>query len=337
MQDGARVYHLYGLRVHSEMALPAPIAASDLPPFDLEVRWGERKPVTACAPAGQIVATLTLNDGRGYTLTDTGAGYTLCVHQTCEFWIDPDLRSVRVHLFADVHPDMAALLLVGNVMACVLTLAGEPVLHASAIEIGDSALAFVSSSGMGKSTLAALLCANGARFITDDLLRLQPDGKDFRCFPGTGQIRLRQNAAALAENFSATAHGTTPDGRIAVTMDDNHSMPPLRAIVIPHPSRRCQALKLQRYSHSTSLFHLMAFPRIQGLQRKRLQRQIDFFGRIAASIPIFEAEIPWGLPFPRELASALVQGVFKVVYPISVPAVESRGAAFAWNSDGRST
>ena len=79
------------------------------------------------------------------------------------------------------------------------------------------------------------------------------------------------NAAALAENFSATVRGTTPDGRIAVTMDDNHSMPALGAIVIPHPSRRCQALKLQRYSHSTALFHLMAFPRIQGLQRKHLQ------------------------------------------------------------------
>ncbi len=317
MQDGARVYHLYGLRVYSEIALPAPSAQSALPPYDIQVHWGERQAIADGLPAGQILATLTLNDGRGYTLTDTGTGYTLCFHQICEFWIDPDLRSVRVHLLADVHPDIAALLLVGNVMACVLTLAGECVLHASAVEIGDLALAFLGGSGMGKSTLAALLCASGARFITDDLLRLQPDGpdgKDWRCFPGTGQLRLRQNAAALAENFSATARGATPDDRIAVQMDDNQSMPRLGAIVIPRLSRRCQALNLQRSSRSTSLFHLMAFPRIQGLQqRKHLQRQIDFFGRIAASIPIFEAEIPWGLPFPRELASALVQGVFKVV------------------------
>lgn len=310
MKGGARVYSLYGLRVYSEIALPAPIAQSDLPPFDIKVHWGESKAISDGLPAGQILATLTLDNGRGYTLTDTGAGYTLCFHPNGEFWIDHDLRSVRVHLFRDVHPDIAALLLVGNVMAYVLTLAGECVLHASAVEIGDVALAFVGDSGMGKSTLAALLCANGARFITDDLLRLQPDGKDFRCFPGTGQIRLRKDAAALAENFSTTVHGTTPDGRIAITIDDDQSMPPLGAIVIPHPSRRCKVLKLQRLSRSMALLYLMAFPRIQQLQQKKhLQRQIDFFGRIAASTPIFEAEIPWGAVLSPKLVSSLAHGV----------------------------
>lgn len=310
MKAVARVYHLYGLHVYSEVALSAPIYQNALPPYDIEVYWGEGKANSDCAPAGQILAKLVMGDGRGYTLTDTGNGYTLSFHQTCAFWIDHNLRSVRVHPFADVHPDMAALLFVGNVIACILTLAGECVLHASAVEIGDSALAFAGGSGMGKSTLAALLCANGARFITDDLLRLQPEGKGFRCFSGTGQIRLRKGAAALAENFSATAQGTHPDGRIAVTMDGNRSTVPLGAIVIPHPSRQGKELKLQRLTLSMSLLYLMAFPRTQGLQQgKHLQRRIDSFGRIAASTPIFKAEIPWGLPFPRDLAHSLVRGV----------------------------
>ena len=85
---------------------------------------------------------------------------------------------------------------------------------------------------------------------------------------------------------------------------------PLGAIVIPHPSRHCKELKLQRLTRSMSLLYLMAFPRIQGLQQgKHLQRRLDSFGRIAASIPIFKAEIPWGLPFPRDLASSLARGV----------------------------
>ena len=310
MMAVARVYHLYGLRVYSEVALPAPIAQKALPPYDIEVRWGDDKAISDCAQAGQILANLVMGDGRGYTLTDTGIGYVLSFYQTCKFLIDHDLRSVRVHLFADVHPDMAALFFVGNVIACLLTLAGECVLHASAVEIGNSALAFAGGSGMGKSTLAALLCASGARFVTDDLLRLQPDGKVWRCFPGTGQLRLRQNAAALTENFSATARGTTPDGRIAVKMDDNRSMVPLCAIVIPYPSRSCKVLNLQRLPRSMSLFHLMAFPRVQGLQQaKHLQHRLDSFGHIAASIPIFKAEIPWGLPFPPDLAHSLARGV----------------------------
>lgn len=310
MKDGDRVYYLYGLRVYSEVALPAPIAQNALPPYDIEVRWGEGQANSACVQAGQILAKLVMEDGRGYTLTDTGIGYVLSFHQTCEFWIGYDLRTVRVHLFVDVHPDMAALFVVGNVIACILTLSGGCVLHASAVEIGNSAIAFAGGSGMGKSTLAALLCANGARFITDDLLRLQADGKGFRCFLGAGQIRLRKGAAALADTFSATLHETTPDGRIAVKMDGNRSMATLGAIVIPHLSRRGKELKLQRLPCSLSLLYLMAFPRIQGLQQgKHLQQRLDSFGRIAASIPILKAEIPWGLPFPPELAHSLARGV----------------------------
>jgi hypothetical protein len=93
-------------------------------------------------------------------------------------------------------------------------------------------------------------------------------------------------------------------------MDDNPSMPPLGVIVIPHPSRSCHALKLEQIPQSKSLLYLMAYPRIQeSAQKKYLQRRLDFLGRIAANIPIFVAEIPWGLPFPRELASSLIQGV----------------------------
>lgn len=309
MKDNARVYNLYGLRIHSELALPVPIAASDLPPYDLQVCWGERKTISDTVPAGEILAHLVLDNGRGYTLVDTGSGYTYCFHHTGEFWIDYDLRTVRVHLAPDLHPDIAGLLMVGNVMACVLTLAGESVLHASAVEIDGSALAFLGSSGMGKSSLAALLCANGARFVTDDLLRLEPNGKGGRCFPGTGQLRLRKDAAARA-NFPATLLEATPDDRIAVNLDADQSMPLLGAIVIPHPSRSCDALKLERIPRDKSLLYLMAYPRVhESAQKKQRQRRLDFLGQIATSVPIFEAQIPWGLPFPRELADALVQGV----------------------------
>ncbi len=225
MKDTARVYDLYGLRVHSEIALPAQIAASDLPPYDLQVYCGERKAIPDAVPAGEILAQLVLGNGRGYTLVDTGSSYVYFFHQTGEFWIDYDLRSVRVHLAPDVHPDIAGLLLVGNVIACILTLARECVLHASAVEIGGLALAFLGGSGMGKSTLAALLCAHGARFVTDDLLRLQHDGKGWRCFPGTGKLRLRKDVAALF-NFPETRLEETPDKRIAVNLDVNPSMAP---------------------------------------------------------------------------------------------------------------
>jgi hypothetical protein len=168
----------------------------------------------------------------------------------------------------------------------------------------------VGDSGRGKSTLAALLCAQGARFLTDDLLRLQPDGTGVRCFPGTGEIRLRPGAATLAEAFPATVQGTTPDGRTALQLAMDRSMPPLGAIVLPRPSRRCHQLQLERLSPSQALLALMASPRLQGLQQpEHLQHQLDACARLAAGVPVFQAEIPWGPPFPQDLAAALIREV----------------------------
>ena len=310
MNADARVYALYGLRVHSEIPLPAPIAPSDLPPYDLQVCWGERKIISDNLPAGTIVSQLLLENGNGYTLVNTGNGYALSFHRTSEVWIDPALQTARVHLAANVHPGIAGLLVIGNVIAIVLDLHGESVLHASAVAMNGNALAFLGQSGMGKSSLAALCCANGARFVTDDLLRVQSDATGWQCFPGTGQLRLRKDAAILAENVPLTAMETTPDDRLALKLNDDFSMPRLQAIVIPQLSRTCNEVRLERIQQSKALVYLMAFARMQELRdRENRQRRLDFLGRIAARVPLFVAEIPWGLPLHHDVASALMREV----------------------------
>jgi hypothetical protein len=54
----------------------------------------------------------------------------------------------------------------------------------------------------------------------------------------------------------------------------------------------------------------MAYPRMQDLARKvQRQRRLDTLGRIAAGVPVFTAEIPWGAAFSVELAASLVQKI----------------------------
>lgn len=307
--DAAPVYHLYGLRVRSEIRLPAPIAADDHAACDLHLCWGERRPLADELPPGELLAQLILEDGRGYTLVADGAGYILSFCRTAECRIDPDLRGVRIHLAPDVATGIAGLLVVGNVMAAILTLAGEAILHASTVALDGAALAFLGSSGMGKSSLAGQLCANGAIFVTDDLLRLQADGAGWRCYGGAGQLRLRPDAAARC-HFPADLLEATPDERVAVNLAPDPTMPRLAAIVIPHPSPRCAALTLERLAPTTALLRLMAYPRMQDLARKvQRQRRLDTLGRIAAGVPVFTAEIPWGAAFSVELAASLVQKI----------------------------
>lgn len=309
-EDSPQVYELYGLRVSSEVVLPAPLSQSLLPPYDIEVRFSESKVISANPIKTRLLAKLDIGGKPLYTLNDIGGGYTLSFHQYCEFWISYNLRLVNVYLFPGVNPDIALLFLVGSVISCILTLAGECVLHASAVEIGGRALAFVGGMGMSKSTLAAIFCAMGAQFITDDLLRLKPDGKTFYCFPGTGGIRLRKDASALAEKFPETSHGETPDNRIELNLHKNHSIPPLGAIVIPRPAPDCKVLRLERLPASKAVLYLMAYSKMQGLQqREHIQCRLDFSAKLVSSVPVFEAEVPWGIPLHQEVVPSIVKGV----------------------------
>jgi len=64
------------------------------------------------------------------------------------------------------------------------------VLHASAIEVGNFAIAFLGLSGHGKSTLAASLSTSGHRFLTDDGLQLEKIDGTYFAKPSHPSIRL---------------------------------------------------------------------------------------------------------------------------------------------------
>lgn len=306
MKTASHVYRLYGLRIHSEIPLPAIPASADLLPCDIHIQRGEAKTL-AGPPNGEIFTQLRWFNEQGYTLVDTGANYVLHLSNTGEFHIARDLGTVTAHMIPEIDPALAGLFVIGGVIASLLALSGEPTLHGSAVAVDGKALAFLNESGRGKSSLAGILCAHGADFITDDLLRLQPDGEFWRCYPGSGHLRLRQNAAAIIEQFPPELCEPTADGRVAIRLGSHDTMPPLAAVIIPRLSRECRALELERIPTAKALLYLMAFPRIQEFSRKEhRQRQLDFLGQVAARVPLYEAIIPWGLPYPDELAPSLL-------------------------------
>src|SRR5213078_1131320 len=143
-----------------------------------------------------------------------------------------------------VERGFVPILLAGNVLASLLALQGECVLHASGVRADAWTLAILGASGVGKSTLAALFCAAGAKLVSDDLLRIVSNGGPPRCYSGTAQIRLRPSAAELADAFPAAARDLTADGRIAVTPERTAApTSELDAILIPSPSRRARRLR----------------------------------------------------------------------------------------------
>jgi len=297
-------YELYGLRIGSDLPLNAPTCGDD--PVDLEVSWGQPLSATPAPPAGRVLAHAVWGGGQGYTHTETPQGYVLQFHGICELRVDRDRKRMQVHLAPGADPDMAALLVSGNALAFLLMLGGECVLHASAVRLGRAALAFVGGPGMGKSTLAALLCAAGAQLVTDDVLRLSLGPTAFRCYPGTGEIRLRPGAANLAASVCAAEE--TVDGRIALRPAHvGPTLPRLDAIVIPYPSRTERTPRVEQLTGYRTLVALLRHPRVLGLcAPELLRRQFEVLGRVARSVPVYDAHIPWGPPFDPDLSESLL-------------------------------
>jgi hypothetical protein len=84
--------------------------------------------------------------------------------------------------------------LLGPILGFVLRLRGVPCLHASAIAMGDKAIAIVGPSGAGKSATAAAFAQLGFRVLSDDVVPLYGSGFDVQ--PAYPRIRLWPGAVS---------------------------------------------------------------------------------------------------------------------------------------------
>lgn len=288
-------YALHGLIVESDLPLAAAPGAGAA---DVAIT-SRVEPFDAAAPPGRVLAGDP--DGRWYSLVETGDGAVIHVPGLCRFTIDPSLASAACVIAPGADPGMAAILAGGNLIATILGLRGIGVLHASTVVFGARAIAIAGASGMGKSTVAAVLCDAGGLLAGDDVLRVDDLG---RALPGSTQIRLRPHASALAGSFVATA--ATPDQRVAVTPAPAPDPVPLAAVLLPRPSRDHDRVALTTLPGAQAAAELLRCARIMGWRdRGALQAQFDLAARLAAAVPVIEAQIPWGPPFDPSVAADL--------------------------------
>jgi len=299
---------LYGLRVRSAVPLPGRPAVGTEPP-DLEIVKGDDIDSPVDPPPGTNIAHSELAAEQWYTFTRLPSGdFLLRYAGLCDFVVDADLRRAVVNTGRGADADMVPVLAAGALMAFVLIMSGEPVLHASAVDIGGRALAFVGRSGMGKSTMATLCCAAGGRLITDDVLRLTA-GPAPRCYLGTGELRLRFAATELADRFVDLPESRpTADGRDALSPEVwGTDLVPLAAIVVPLPNHEVSTLRVVRLGPMDALTALVAFPRILGWQEPPTRaRQFKLMGEVSNAVPVYTVDVPWGPPFAPDLVPEML-------------------------------
>jgi hypothetical protein len=297
------LHRVYGLTVRSDFPIPAPRVSEGDP--DVTVTSGPARAVPEDPPPGTILAETGSPWPRSFT-TRTDDGYVMRFPDVCDVHVDRDLARVELYPATESARPLSHILFSGTVLARILTLAGECILHASAVRRDGKAMGFVGHSGAGKSTLAALMCARGGRLITDDLLRLVPRNGAFDCISGTSSIRLRPAAVSLTLHMPGTV-GEEADGRTSVTLEEEADRFPLGVLVFPQPSRTASEVQTRRLDPGEALLSLTSAPRTLGwVDPEMLKASFRWNARLAREVPTFAAEIPWGPPFDPAVAPAIL-------------------------------
>lgn len=311
----AATYRIHGLSWRSEVPLEAKSIASQGEPSespDVELLLGSVRPVPAASSdhetREELVAVTELGGTRLSTTIQTACGYRFRYHGLADVTADRGLTRLVVHRDPSADPRMVAIVVSSTVTAAVATLRGYCVLHASAVEHQGRAVAFVGAPGQGKSTVAALACAAGARLVTDDALRVETGESLVRCLGGTVSLRLRPLAAVLAARIAGAETSPTADGRLMVRPPEARSRCwPLAGIVVPTPDRATGRLRFERMSAAQALGLLLAHPRMSGLrQREALTRHLRVCAVAARSVPVMAMHVPWGPPWRPDVGEELL-------------------------------
>lgn len=299
-------YRSLGLTIRSEIPLPG-LRRVPEGPSDLTVARTATQPVPVASPPGETILDFVKDGRRRYSAVMDRDGYLLRFSGVCEVRLSPDLKRAQVTSDPTVDPGLPQVILAGTVLAFVMQLAGQCVLHASAVEVDGRALAFVGHSGMGKSTLTIAACVAGARLVAEDVLVVDT-GNPPTCLPGNVDVRLRRAAEPLLDQAAGWRRIATPDGRLGVRPPTTSlDRVPLDTIVVPRPSRRLERLETEVIEPSSAVFRLVNFPRVLGFTYPPVvEQQFRGLAAVAARVPVVIARIPWGPPFPPDMGRVLI-------------------------------
>lgn len=226
--------------------------------------------------------------------------------------------------------------LLGTVLAFFLERSGIPVLHASAVEVGGAAVAFLGSNRGGKSGLAGAFLKAGFPLLSDDILPLdidlKGDGPEDRSLEGRGpegiqarpaypQMRAWPDLAAHLTGSFENLPRVLPElekRRIAVGGEGGlgsfcAQARPLAVLYLPQrrPPGEGEAIRIEALSPRDALVELLRASFIArpvaalGWQPRR----IDAFSRLVERVPLRRLSYPSGFEHLDRVREAVLEDV----------------------------
>ncbi len=297
-------YLAYGLQLTSDLPIPGLLASSGKASPDVEIWLGSRPAWLAeCSAAAERVWYVSpeREDGDRPSLTvaqlNSGTHFRLDYFDGVTFVIDRGATRLWAAWPAPLTLDYTATYLLGPVMGFVLRLRGIACLHASAVAVGNQAIALVGGAGAGKSTTAAAFAQRGYAVLCDDVLPLEPQADCFLVRPGYPRLCLWPEAVHALYGAPEALPRLTPNWEKCYLALDGplHSFQreplPLGAIyLLGGRSADAFAPRVRAASPRAGLLALVRHTYMNYLPSKDWRAQeFDLLGRLLERVPLREA------------------------------------------------
>jgi hypothetical protein len=294
-------YSLFGLHVDAHPAVPGLVPLeSDAPPdvvYRLETidnpRSAVDRPTGAPWYESQWRDDRTGEPGLRIYRSSIDGSFLFLYADGVEFM----LRAGGDYVVGRMPPNVTiadmATYLTGPVLGVLLRIRGVVSLHASVIEVADSAVAFVGDAGAGKSTTAAMFVQLGYRVITEDVAALSCEGGRLMVRPGCAKIALCPDAVSLLYGSSEALPPVSPGWdkrRLDLTARGAFADRPLPlgAVYLLEPRSAAPAAPcVSPISRRQAMVHLLGNIYGNQLLHEELRTsELDTVHHLAATVPI---------------------------------------------------
>ena len=220
-----------------------------------------------------------------------GKYYRFCYADQTEFVLDKAGTEVWAKWCEPLTLEDTATYLLGPVMGFVMLLRGVVCLHASAVVVGDEAIALIGPAGSGKSTTAAAFAKQGYNILAEDVVTLDDRGDHFLVRPGYPCIRLWPAAVKALYGSETHLPKLTPNwDKCYLDLRENFRREPLRLGAIYHLGERrddVAAPFVQTLDRADGLMSLVANTYATKLMDKQMRaREFELLTCVLNHVPL---------------------------------------------------
>jgi len=240
-----------------------------------------------------------------------------------EFLIDREGAEIWARWPEPLTLEDAATYLLGPIMGFVMLLRGVVCLHASAIAIGDEAIALVGPAGSGKSTTAAAFSDRGYSVLAEDVVTLDDRVDHFLIRPAYPCIRLWPASVKALYGTETYLPKLTPNwDKCYLDLSERFQRRPLPLAAIYLLDERRNdpgAPFIEPLDKSEGLMSLVANTYATKLMDKQMRaREFELLTRVLNNVPVQRVTPHSDIAHIPELCARILSDIKSVLSAVNV-------------------